>query len=209
MKTTLHVSLLSLSRVAQTRVQSARHRLSLDAQIIPTTSYMPSSRAEPSSLPATEPFDEALDRKIWGIHSGQIQHESENAKRRKELPAKMKDVAEELESARIKAEWVGGEVIAERESEFLLLLWIVTRAFHIKNLSSCQGLRAYDNAIVMFGVRRSTYSLHSAVKEGEIPPPPRHQETKEVFSTVAANLLELNNVSSARICVYAIDGHVS
>lgn len=33
-----------------------------------------------------------------------------------------------------------------------------------------------------------------AVKQGEVPPPPRHQETKEVFNVVAANLTEINNV---------------
>lgn len=55
---------------------------------------------------ATEGFDEVLDRKIWGLHTEKVDHETRIAERRKKMPESINRLEVDLEMRRTEAEWL-------------------------------------------------------------------------------------------------------
>ncbi|XAO24461.1 hypothetical protein I312_103262 [Cryptococcus bacillisporus CA1280] len=55
---------------------------------------------------ATEGFDEVLDRKIWGLHTEKVDHETRIAERRKKMPESINRLELDLEMRRTEAEWL-------------------------------------------------------------------------------------------------------
>lgn len=55
---------------------------------------------------ATEGFDEVLDRKIWGLHTEKVDHETRIAERRKKMPESINRLELDLEMRRTETEWL-------------------------------------------------------------------------------------------------------
>jgi hypothetical protein len=55
---------------------------------------------------ATEPFDEILDRRIWGLNTEKVGWDTAIAERRKKTPADIYLLEEDLEKRKTAAEWL-------------------------------------------------------------------------------------------------------
>ncbi|UOH83486.1 hypothetical protein LQV05_006216 [Cryptococcus neoformans] len=64
---------------------------------------------------ATEGFDEVLDRKIWGLHTEKVDHETRIAERRKKMPESINRLEVDLEMRRTEAEWLPDDLEDENE----------------------------------------------------------------------------------------------
>ncbi|ODN94709.1 hypothetical protein L198_04850 [Cryptococcus wingfieldii CBS 7118] len=65
---------------------------------------------------ATEGFDEVLDRKIWGLNTERVEHETRIAERRKRMPDAINQMEEDLEGRREEAEWLPDEQEEETDA---------------------------------------------------------------------------------------------
>ena len=63
----------------------------------------------------TEPFDEALDRKVWAVESERVQWEATLAELRRKTPGQIREREEDLEARRAKVEWLPEGEDEERE----------------------------------------------------------------------------------------------
>ncbi|KAL0245653.1 hypothetical protein I308_104787 [Cryptococcus tetragattii IND107] len=66
---------------------------------------------------ATEGFDEVLDRKIWGLHTEKVDHETRIAERRKKMPESINRLELDLEMRRTEAEWLPDDLDDENVEE--------------------------------------------------------------------------------------------
>ncbi|OWT37459.1 hypothetical protein J008_04946 [Cryptococcus neoformans] len=64
---------------------------------------------------ATEGFDEVLDRKIWGLHTEKVDHETRIAERRKKMPESINRLEVDLEMRRTEAEWLPDDLEDEND----------------------------------------------------------------------------------------------
>ncbi|WVQ74217.1 hypothetical protein IAR50_003811 [Cryptococcus sp. DSM 104548] len=65
---------------------------------------------------ATEGFDEVLDRKIWGLNTERVEHETRIAERRKRMPDAIYQMEEDLEGRREEAEWLPDELEEDQDA---------------------------------------------------------------------------------------------
>jgi hypothetical protein len=57
-------------------------------------------------ISTTEPFDEALDRKVWALDAERVTWEAQLAENRRKLPGLIREKEDDLEMRRARAEWL-------------------------------------------------------------------------------------------------------
>lgn len=125
-------------------------------------------------VPKTEPFNEALDMQVHSAEAERIQWEATLGELRKGIPAQISRGEAELEEVRTRAEWLPEGEDDEQGRSMVL----------------CTGSICANVSVTK--------------RAADIPPPPRHDEVRETFDTVAANIAELVQVSGCGMGVAVV-----